>query len=88
MVNKNINSLRGKNRAHISPYENYYGKEVSWSLSFMLDSDILKHAKTEYGLAAAESLLNKAAEVDKDIMLKLMGCSKQCKEVMRYINRR
>jgi hypothetical protein len=41
------------------------------SLSCMLDSDISKHAKTEYGLAAAESLLNKVAEVDKDIMVKV-----------------
>jgi hypothetical protein len=37
----------------------------------MLDSDILKHAKTEYGLAAAESLQNKAAEVGKDIKVEV-----------------
>jgi hypothetical protein len=37
----------------------------------MLDNGILKHTKTEYCLAAAESLLNKAAEVDKDIMVEV-----------------
>ena len=70
VVNKSINSRPGENRAQKSPYEIYYGKE-SQSISYMLDSDILKHATTEYGLTAAELLLNKVAEVDKDIMVEL-----------------
>jgi hypothetical protein len=70
VVNKSINSRPGENIVQKSPYEIYYGKEAQ-SISYMLDSDILKHAKTEYGLTTAELLLNKVAEVDKDIMVEV-----------------
>jgi hypothetical protein len=38
---------------------------------YMLDSYILKHAKTEDGLTAAKLLLSMLAEVDKEIMVEV-----------------
>jgi hypothetical protein len=67
VVNKNINSCPGENRAQKIPYEVFYGKKASQSLLYMLDSDILKHAKTGYSLAADELIEKLVIESLKEV---------------------
>ncbi len=69
MVNAQINTRPTDNKATSSAYEIYYGKQTAATASYILDSELLKQAKTENGLAAVEQVMDLVAHKDGNILI-------------------
>jgi hypothetical protein len=57
-VNKNINTTPVQKKANRSAYEVYYGKVASATTVYILSSELLKSAMTEYAINAVQDLKN------------------------------
>ncbi len=73
-VNHQINTRPTDNKAIKSAYEIYYGKQVSGTTSYILGSELLNKATTEYGIMAAEDLMNLVKLKDSELLTPLDEC--------------
>ncbi len=71
VINAKLNTRLTDNKATRSAYEIYYGKQTAASTSYILDSDLLKKARTEYGLTAVEDLMNVVGLKDPNVLITL-----------------
>ncbi len=69
VVNAQINTRPTDNKATRSAYEIYYGKQTAATASYILDTELLKQAKTEYGLTAVEQVMELVAHKDGNISI-------------------
>ena len=71
VVNHQINTRPTDNKAMKSAYEVYYGKQVSGTASYILGSELLNKAVTEYGIMAVEDLMNLVKLKDPELLIPL-----------------
>ncbi len=64
VVNAQINTRPTEKKTTRSVYEIYYGKQTAATASYILDSDLLKQATTEYGSSAMEQVMELVAHKD------------------------
>ncbi len=69
VVNAQISTRPTYSKATRSAYEIYYGKQMAATASYILDSDLLKQATTEYGLTAVEQVMELVAHKDGNILI-------------------
>ncbi len=58
VINTQTNTTATDNKATSSAYETYHGKQTAATVSYVLDSELLKKPRTQYGLTAVEDLMN------------------------------
>lgn len=69
VVNAQINTRPTENKATRSAYEIYYGKHTSATASYILDSDLLKKATTEYSLTAVQEVMELVEKKDPKVLI-------------------
>jgi hypothetical protein len=78
IVNAQINSRPSRSKDKKSPYEIYYGKKSYGTASYILDNNLLLHAKTEYSVSVVMQLMddiekrNTNIEVEVEVLKKLI----------------
>jgi hypothetical protein len=71
LVNKNINTRPAQNKANRSAYEVYYGKVASTTTGYILSSNILQSAMTEYAISSVQDLMDVIQLRDPNVLIPL-----------------
>jgi hypothetical protein len=71
VVNKNINTRPAQNKANRSAYEVYYGKVASATTGYILSSELLKSATTEYAISSIQDLMDVIQLKDPNVLIPL-----------------
>ena len=79
VVNAKINNRPSRSKDKKSPYEIYYGKKSYGAPSYILDNNLLSHAKSEYAVLVVLQLMDDigkvstALEVEVDLLKKVIA---------------
>ncbi len=71
VVNKNINTRPTQNKANRSAYEVYYGKVASVTTGYILSSELLQSATTEYAINSVQDLMDVVQLKDPSVLITL-----------------